>query len=205
VLTLSGSIRGTAQNLTIAGAGDTRITGTIATTTGTLAKSGAGKLTLSAANTYTGLTTISGGTLAYGVANALSTGGITLNGGVLDIASFSDSVGQVTLTTGNIVGTTGTLTSTANFSTTSGTISATLAGTNFGIAQQVDHWLDVVAAKHGAEQFGRLGARNEGRLLFALGNLGQELGLGPQLGAAGRQGGALLQGVVVDLPLAFGQ
>jgi autotransporter-associated beta strand protein len=136
VLTLSGSIRGATQNLTIAGAGDTRITGTIATTTGTLAKSGAGRLTLSAANTYTGLTTISGGTLAYGVANALSTGGITLNGGVLDIASFSDSVGQVTLTSGNIVGTTGTLTSTANFSTTSGTISATLGGTNFGIAQQ---------------------------------------------------------------------
>ncbi len=43
--------------------------------------------------------------------------------------------------------------------------------------QQVDQRLDVVTAEHGAEQFGRLLAGNQGTGFFALGNLGQELGL----------------------------
>jgi len=39
-----------------------------------------GTLTLNAANTYTGLTTISAGTLAYGTNNAISTGAVTISG-----------------------------------------------------------------------------------------------------------------------------
>jgi fibronectin-binding autotransporter adhesin len=122
--------------LAIGGAGNTTIAGfNPATVAQTLTKSGAGTLTLSATSAYTGLTTISGGTLAYGVANALSTGGVTIqNGASLNLSTFGDSVGQVTLTSGDIVGS-GTLTSTANFNTNSGTISAVLAGTNFGIVQ----------------------------------------------------------------------
>ncbi len=45
------------------------------------------------------------------------------------------------------------------------------------VAQQVDQRLDVVAAEHGAEQFGGLFPGDQGTGFFALGDLGQELGL----------------------------
>ena len=93
-----------------------------------LTKSGAGTVTLSATNAYTGVTTVSGGTLAYGISNALSTGDVTVNGGVLNLSTFSDSVGAVTLTSGTIAGT-GTLTSTSGFTMNgTGLASASLAG-----------------------------------------------------------------------------
>ena len=95
---------------------------------GAVTKAGAGTLTLSAANTYTGLTTIGSGTLAYGTNNALGTGGVAVNGGVLNLSTFSDSVGTVTLTSGTIAGT-GTLTSSSGFSMDgTGLASASLAG-----------------------------------------------------------------------------
>ena len=50
-------------------------------------------------------------------------------------------------------------------------------GADFRIAEHVDQRLHVVAAKHGAEQFGRLGARDQRAGRFALGHLGKELGL----------------------------
>jgi hypothetical protein len=43
--------------------------------------------------------------------------------------------------------------------------------------EQVDQGLDVVTAKHGAEQFGRLLLRDQCTRFFALGDPGQELGL----------------------------
>ena len=61
------------------------MTGTISGNGG-VTKTAAGLLTLSAANSYTGGTTVSGGTLTYGVANALpSTGAVTINGGQLNL------------------------------------------------------------------------------------------------------------------------
>ncbi|MCE9609888.1 MAG: autotransporter-associated beta strand repeat-containing protein [Chthoniobacter sp.] len=100
--------------------------------TNVLTKSGVGTLTLSAANNYTGLTTVSAGTLAYGVSNAILTGGITVNGtgAQLSLGSFSDSVGTVTLTVGDITGS-GTLTGTGTFTmnnTATATASPVLAG-----------------------------------------------------------------------------
>jgi autotransporter-associated beta strand protein len=115
----------TTNNLTISGASTN--------TTGALTKIGAGTLTLSGANLYTGLTTVSAGTLAYGANNVISTGGITVNGAtaVLDLgASHTDTVGTVTLAGGgNITGTgTSALTSTGTFEMQSGSASAILAG-----------------------------------------------------------------------------
>jgi autotransporter-associated beta strand protein/T5SS/PEP-CTERM-associated repeat protein len=81
----------------------------------TLTKTGLGTVTLSNANSYTGLTTISTGTLTYGVNDAIAAGAVTINGGTLNIAGFSDTVGVVTLNNGSITGSGGTLTSTSNF------------------------------------------------------------------------------------------
>jgi autotransporter-associated beta strand protein len=88
---------------------------------------GTGTSILSNANTYSGTTTITGGTLQYGINSALSTGGITVNGGIFDIQSYSDAIGTVTLTSGTITGTTGALTGTS-YAIQSGTVSAILAG-----------------------------------------------------------------------------
>src|SRR4029077_10003578 len=68
-----GAISATAQNLTLTGAGGTTIGGVIGTTTGTLTKTGTGTLVLAAANTYTGLTTISAGIVRVQNSTALGT------------------------------------------------------------------------------------------------------------------------------------
>lgn len=92
-------------------------------------KSASGKLTLTAVNTFTGTTTISGGTLTLGHAtNTLAdTIPVNVNGGTLDIGANTDTVGAVTLTSGTIDGTTGTLTG-SSYAVKAGTINAKLAG-----------------------------------------------------------------------------
>ncbi|NDF44019.1 MAG: hypothetical protein EB137_05540, partial [Actinobacteria bacterium] len=90
------AITGT-YNLTLGGAGNITVADPIATSTGTLTKDGAGTLTLSGTNTYTGITTISAGTLKISADNNLGTAPvsavatqITLNGGTLNTtASFT--------------------------------------------------------------------------------------------------------------------
>lgn len=62
-ITNAGTITGATFDLTLTGAGDGEIGSVIATTSGTLIKTGTGTWTLSVLNTYTGKTFISGGTL----------------------------------------------------------------------------------------------------------------------------------------------
>ncbi len=131
-LTLAGGVTG-AFPLVFDGAGNVTFTTTpIAIAAGTLTKNGAGTLTFNFPNTYTGLTTINAGTLLYGVDNAILSGNITVTGGTLDIATFSDMVGTVTLGTldlasGTITGSTGILSS-ATWTVYNGTISAIIGG-----------------------------------------------------------------------------
>src|SRR5207302_7682129 len=64
---------------------------------GGLTKEGAGTLTLGGNNSYSGITSITGGTLQMGIANALSseTGVLLYPGGTLDLNSFNQSIGSL--------------------------------------------------------------------------------------------------------------
>ena len=95
-----------------------------------LTKLGVGTLTLQAGNSYTGLTTVSAGTLAYGGDNAISTANaVTVSGGTLSLGAFNAGAGTVTVANGgSITGTTGTLSSTSTFEMQDGSVSANLSG-----------------------------------------------------------------------------
>ncbi|MEP7014425.1 MAG: autotransporter-associated beta strand repeat-containing protein [Verrucomicrobiota bacterium] len=97
--------------------------------TGTLNKTGAGTMILGGANTHTGGTNISAGTLRISSSERLSNNGtLTVSGGAFDLQTFSETVGSVSLTGGSIMGTgLGTLTG-SSYSLQSGTVSAILAG-----------------------------------------------------------------------------
>lgn len=95
---------------------------------GALNKTGTGTMVLGGANTYSGGTIISAGTLRLGAADRLlDAGTVTVSGGTLDLQSFSETVGVVTLINGSIIGA-GTLTG-SEFDFESGAVSANLAGT----------------------------------------------------------------------------
>jgi autotransporter-associated beta strand protein len=99
-----------------------------ATINGTLTKTGAGILTLTGANTYSGETVIEAGTLKYSTAAAMTSGPYTVNGGTLDIGAISKSIGAFRITSGAVNGT-GTLTSNAPYDVQAGTVNPRLAGT----------------------------------------------------------------------------
>lgn len=92
-ITANGGVR----TLALSGNGNTIVTGAIGGGSGisTLAKSGTGTLTLLAANSYTGVTTVSGGVLRLDDANAIpggigaagGTAGLTFNGGVIGLGA----------------------------------------------------------------------------------------------------------------------
>ncbi|GMV63753.1 MAG: hypothetical protein AMXMBFR74_29200 [Parvibaculum sp.] len=67
-----------------------------------IVKSGAGILSLTGANTYTGTTTVSGGTLRAGSADALVSGTYILNGGTLDLNDFDLSASGLSGASGTV-------------------------------------------------------------------------------------------------------
>lgn len=71
---------------------------------GGFTKTGDGVLTLNAPVTYTGITTINLGTLAYGVADALPTNmNVTLAGGTLDVGAFASTLADLDLTVNSTI------------------------------------------------------------------------------------------------------
>ncbi len=130
ILTLAGGTPTTTVNQL--GTGKSATIGLEITGTMGLTKAGNGTLILGTANTYTGATTVSAGTLAYGTNDVISTGAVTVNGGMLNLGTYSDTVGTVTVNGGDITGS-GTLTGTGSFEMKSGSISAVLAGTGIAL------------------------------------------------------------------------
>jgi autotransporter-associated beta strand protein len=93
---------------------------------GGLSKLGAGTLTLSQANTYTGTTTVSGGILNLSGSLA-NTGSLVVSGGTLDLQTNNQQFAGVQQTSGTIQNGTVTLNA-GNYDLQGGTVSAALAG-----------------------------------------------------------------------------
>ncbi len=108
--------------LSVLGANDVVLNGIISGSGGSLLKQGAGMLTLSRANTYTGGTTLTQGTIVLGHDNALGTGDLTLAGANTAIQSNNNArdVGNNIVNGGNLLTVSGT-----NDLTLSGVISGT--------------------------------------------------------------------------------
>lgn len=124
---------GSASTFTVANASDQNFGGILGGATANdnnynFTKTGAGRFTLTNENTFTGTATISGGILELGHAtNTIAdTAPVNVNGGTLDIADNTDTIGVLTVTSGSITGTSGVLTATS-CAGKSGTVSAILA------------------------------------------------------------------------------
>jgi autotransporter-associated beta strand protein len=94
---------------------------------GGLSQIGSGITTLDVAQTYTGTTTVSAGTLALSANDQLASGSsLVVSGGTFDLGGFSNTLGNVQLSSGAISN--GTLTSNSAFDMRSGTVNASLYG-----------------------------------------------------------------------------
>ncbi|MBY0514763.1 MAG: autotransporter-associated beta strand repeat-containing protein, partial [Gemmataceae bacterium] len=90
--------------------------------------------------------TLGGGTFALGASNQITDStAVNVSGGALAVGTFSDTVAQLTLTSGSVTGTTGVLTSTAIIQVMSGSASARLGGTN-GLAKTTGGTVSLTSA-----------------------------------------------------------
>ncbi len=138
-LTLGGTINGNAASRTLVfdGAGNITATGAIGANVSTVTKTGAGTLTLSGSNTYTGVTSVNAGTVVVGSATGLGATGAGTTVANAATLSFTNAgsmtVAEGLTVSGQGVGSLGALRNLAGTNTLSGTI-ALNAETYVGIA-----------------------------------------------------------------------
>lgn len=132
-----------------------------------LTKTGSGIQVLAGNNPYTGLTTVSAGTLRSGADHAIGNGGLALGGGTLDLQTFSDTVGAVSLNSGTLIGTSGILTA-SSYSLNSGLVSARIGGASATLAKTGTTYTNT-ATLSGANTYGGATALgiNSGALVLA--------------------------------------
>jgi autotransporter-associated beta strand protein len=120
------------ETFNIAGTTLIDVTGTVSGTNLGIAKTGTGTLAYDspAGNTYTGLTTVSGGTLQLNTSNQIAdTASITVNAGAaFDLNGHDETIANLTLTGGTINTGTGTLTLSGNVTSNAASSSATING-----------------------------------------------------------------------------
>lgn len=117
------------NTLTIAGNYDVTLNNRIQDT-GDVIKDGLGNLILggTTANTFSGGLTLNSGTVTVAKNNALGTGPLTLNGGVLNLGAYTLSVSSISLAGGTINSSSGGITSSSDYQLQSGTVSTSLGG-----------------------------------------------------------------------------
>jgi autotransporter-associated beta strand protein len=120
------------ETFTIAGATLIDVTGTLSGTLLGITKAGAGTLAYDspAGNTYTGPTTVSGGTLQLNTSNQIvNTANVTVNvGAAFDLNGHDETIANLTLTGGAVTTGIGTLTLSGNVTSNAATPSATING-----------------------------------------------------------------------------
>jgi autotransporter-associated beta strand protein len=134
--TTTASITDNNNVLTIDGAGTTIINGVMGSGSGGIKKIGTGTLTLSGSNTYTGVTTISNGTLKLGANGGgtntplgTTTNGTVVNsGGTLDLAGFTLGTSEALTLNGTGVSNSGALMNSGSAATWSGLITLGSSG-----------------------------------------------------------------------------
>jgi autotransporter-associated beta strand protein len=125
-LSISSNLTGTNRSLTFNASSDISVSGNITTGSGTLTKQGTGDLHLSGANTFTGLTTISAGTIVAEAAGVFANANrIDVSAGAgLNLNGFAETIGRLTGAGTFDLGASGTgqLTLSSGNSTFSGTV-----------------------------------------------------------------------------------
>ncbi|MEO6734084.1 MAG: DUF2341 domain-containing protein [Ferruginibacter sp.] len=147
LITVSGNITGAGFGLTLAGAAGGSVTNIIAGASTTITKTGAGTWILSALNTYTGATTVTGGILrATNNTVVASTNGpfgnnasgLNLNGGTIqsDVATFSRPITVSATGSGlDAYGSARTISSAINNATVSTSYNLNIGGTTNGVLE----------------------------------------------------------------------
>lgn len=136
-LSNAGTITGATFGLTLAGAIGGTLTGVLGTTSGFLSKEGTGTWTLSGANTYSGSTVISAGTLVLGAAGVIPDASAVTVNGTLNLNGFSETIGSLAGGSGGVIDNnsgTGTFTLTAGGDNSSTTFAGILQNTTQSVA-----------------------------------------------------------------------